>query len=112
MKRENSFFQWLLCMALAVALLYMPVQLATAQKRPMLETNIQEETQWQTFQYQYLGKGQLYRNGNHSFYLANNYAGYYLISVQQDGHTIERVTPIGADRSMIEREVERYNISQ
>ncbi|AXF57485.1 hypothetical protein [Salicibibacter kimchii] len=75
-----------------------------------LETNIQTETDWPVFLYEYIGSGSNYSwGGNPNFYLANTGQDYYLIQVEQDNRTVEQVTPL-EDRRTFEVVYENYEI--
>lgn len=75
-----------------------------------LESNIQAETDWHTFLYEYIGSGSNYSwGGNPYFYLAYNGEGYYLIQVEQDHRTVEQVTPL-EDRRTFAVVYENYDI--
>lgn len=75
-----------------------------------LETNIQAETDWPVFLYEYIGSGSNYSwGGNPNFYLAHNGKGYYLIQVEQDNRTVEQVILL-EDRRTFEVVYASYDI--
>ncbi|QDI92604.1 hypothetical protein EPH95_16630 [Salicibibacter halophilus] len=79
-------------------------------RQQTLETNIQAETDWPVFLYEYIGSGSNNSwGGNPNFYLAHNGQGYYLIQVEQDNRTVEQVTLL-EDRRTFEVVYDSYDI--
>ncbi|MBB6450859.1 hypothetical protein HNR44_002849 [Geomicrobium halophilum] len=94
LKRKLSIFA-LFFSILVVTIFFSVSYLADISQQQTLESGIQEETEWDTFLYQYVGTGSKYTfGGNPKFYLAHNGEGFYLIHVGQDNRTVEQVTPL------------------